>query len=53
MPDETNPKSKSVEPPAGIRFGLLDGRIQRIPDFLEPMSPEELELWQGRGPDED
>lgn len=33
---------------SGFRFGGLEGQLGEIPDFLEPMSEEELALWEGR-----
>ncbi|MCZ0962387.1 hypothetical protein [Paracoccus benzoatiresistens] len=30
-----------------VRFGSLAGLVSRVPDFLEPMSEEELRLWEG------
>lgn len=31
-----------------FKFGLLKGKIGgEVPDFLEPMSEEELRLWEG------
>ena len=36
-----------IEKPT-IRFGLLEGALKgTAPDFLEPMSEEELALWEG------
>ena len=29
-----------------FRIGMLDGMVEKIPDFLEPMSEEELRLWE-------
>jgi antitoxin (DNA-binding transcriptional repressor) of toxin-antitoxin stability system len=31
-----------------FRFGILEGQLGEGPDFLEPMSEEELALWEGR-----
>lgn len=36
-------------PQAGFRLGTLAGRLGTIPDFLVPMSEEELGDWEGRG----
>jgi prevent-host-death family protein len=33
----------------GFRMGMLQGLGGEIPDFLEPMSEEELRLWEGAG----
>lgn len=32
-----------------VRLGILEGLVdpQSLPDFLEPMSPEELSEWEG------
>lgn len=32
-----------------VRLGILEGLVdpQSMPDFLEPMSPEELSEWEG------
>ena len=29
-----------------FRFGVAAGEVDRVPDFLEPMSEDELELWE-------
>ncbi len=31
-----------------FRFGGLEGMLGEIPDFLEPLSEEELADWEGR-----
>jgi prevent-host-death family protein len=33
---------------SGFRLGLLEGRVGTPPDFLEPLSEEELAAWEGR-----
>lgn len=33
-----------------VRIGILEGLVSRVPDFLEPMSEEELRLWEGDPP---
>ncbi len=33
---------------APFKIGILEGKLGEIPDFLEPMSEEELSLWEGR-----
>ena len=38
-------KLVSVARPPTFRIGLADGQAGRVPDFLEPMSEEELGLW--------
>ena len=30
-----------------VRLGILEGLVSRVPDFLEPMSEDELRLWEG------
>jgi prevent-host-death family protein len=30
-----------------FEFGILKGKLGEVPDFLEPMSEEELALWEG------
>lgn len=30
-----------------FKFGILKGKLGEVPDFLEPMSEEELALWEG------
>ena len=34
-------------PRNGFRFGLLEGKVGDVPDFLEPMSEGELRRWEG------
>ena len=34
-------------PQSGFRLGLLEGKVGTVPDFLEPMSEEELRMWEG------
>ena len=34
-------------PQGGFRLGLLEGMVDPPPDFLEPMSEEELRMWEG------
>jgi prevent-host-death family protein len=37
-------------PRARFKIGLWKGKVAgRGPDFFEPMSEEELQLWEGRG----
>lgn len=35
--------------PAGVRLGLLEGAVDpgTLPDFLEPMSADDLAEWEG------
>ena len=35
-------------PRSGFRLGVLKGKVGTPPDFLEPMSEEELRAWEGR-----
>jgi prevent-host-death family protein len=35
-------------PQVKFRLGLMDGRLGEAPDFLAPMDPAELDLWEGR-----
>lgn len=30
-----------------FKFGLLAGKVGAVPDFLEPMSGEDLAAWEG------
>jgi antitoxin (DNA-binding transcriptional repressor) of toxin-antitoxin stability system len=30
-----------------FKFGLLAGQLGEVPDFLEPMSEEDLAAWEG------
>ncbi|SMQ86033.1 Antitoxin component of toxin-antitoxin stability system, DNA-binding transcriptional repressor [Devosia lucknowensis] len=30
-----------------FKFGLLAGKVGEVPDFLEPMSEEDLAAWEG------
>ncbi len=30
-----------------LKAGILKGQLGQVPDFLEPMSEEELALWEG------
>jgi len=30
-----------------FKLGILAGQVNTCPDFLEPMSEEELQLWEG------
>lgn len=33
-------------PQAGFKIGLLSGQLGAAPDFLTPMSDEELSVWE-------
>ena len=35
-------------PQSGFRLGVLKGKAGPPPDFLEPMSEDELRAWEGR-----
>ena len=41
------------EKPKGIVFGILEGQLGEGPDWFEPMSEEELALWEGAGDDDE
>ncbi|MBM9593898.1 type II toxin-antitoxin system prevent-host-death family antitoxin [Rhodobacteraceae bacterium MCCB 386] len=34
-------------PQSGFRLGTLAGQLGEVPDFLEPLSEEELADWEG------
>ena len=36
-------------PQRSFQVGLLAGQLGDGPDFLAPMDPVELDLWEGRG----
>jgi antitoxin (DNA-binding transcriptional repressor) of toxin-antitoxin stability system len=36
-------------PKSGFKIGILEGQVGEGPDFLEPMSEEDLALWEGQG----
>ena len=33
--------------PGGFMLGMMSGLVENIPDFLEPMSQDELAAWEG------
>lgn len=33
--------------PGSFKLGMMDGLIENIPDFLEPMPRDELAAWEG------
>ena len=35
-------------PQGGFKLGLMQGKIKTCPDFLEPLSEGDLDLWEGR-----
>ncbi len=44
-----NPVVKIVPiPKSGFTVGVLEGRLGEAPDFFEPMSEDELAIWEGR-----
>ena len=44
----TKPMVKLVPIPQGkFRIGILDGKLGKGPDFLEPMDDADLPLWEG------
>jgi len=36
-----------IQKPKPVKFGLLEGKVDEIPDFFEPMSGEGLAAWEG------
>lgn len=36
-----------VVQPRKFKIGLLEGQLGDVPDFFEPMSEEDLRLWEG------
>lgn len=36
-----------------FQLGILQGQLGEGPDFFEPMSKEDLALWEGRGDEPD
>ncbi|RCW87693.1 type II toxin-antitoxin system Phd/YefM family antitoxin [Phyllobacterium bourgognense] len=44
-----NPVVKIVPiPKSRFKVGILKGQLGEAPDFFEPMSEEDLALWEGR-----
>ena len=35
-------------PQSGFRLGVMKGKLDASPDFIEPMSGEELRAWEGQ-----
>lgn len=35
-------------PQSGFKLGILQGKVGAVPDFFEPLPPDELDLWEGR-----
>jgi antitoxin (DNA-binding transcriptional repressor) of toxin-antitoxin stability system len=35
-------------PQGGFKLGLMQGKIKTCPNFLEPLSEGDLDLWEGR-----
>lgn len=33
---------------SSFKLGVMTGQIKTCPDFLEPMSDDDLDLWEGR-----
>lgn len=45
---EGKPAVKLVVVASGkFKLGLLQGQLGEVPDFLEPMSEDDLRLWEG------
>jgi antitoxin (DNA-binding transcriptional repressor) of toxin-antitoxin stability system len=36
-----------IQKPKPFKFGLLEGKVDKVPDFFEPMSEEDLAAWEG------
>ena len=36
-----------------FKLGGLEGLLGEVPDFFEPMSEDEVRLWEGRGDETD
>ena len=36
-----------VVPPRKFEIGILEDQLGEVPDFFEPMSEEDLRLWEG------
>ena len=34
-------------PQAGFKLGILVEKMETLPDFLEPLSSDELDTWEG------
>jgi antitoxin (DNA-binding transcriptional repressor) of toxin-antitoxin stability system len=43
------PVVKVALPRSGFKIGVLEGQVGEGPDFFEPMSEEDLALWEGQG----
>lgn len=46
---QTSVKIVAVHRAKQFKFGLLEGKLGTSPDFLEPMSEEDLAACEGRG----
>ncbi|WP_298938250.1 type II toxin-antitoxin system prevent-host-death family antitoxin [uncultured Ruegeria sp.] len=45
----TKPVVKLVAiPQSRFKLGVLEGKVGNPPDFLEPLSTEELDAWEGK-----
>ncbi len=45
--DEISVRIVPVQKTKQFKFGLLKGKLGDVPDFLEPMSEEDLAAWEG------
>jgi uncharacterized protein (DUF2384 family) len=50
--DRRPPEVRPEGPPAPQRIGLLAGQMSIGPEFFEPLSEDELRLWNGEGEDD-
>ena len=44
---QTSVKIVPVQKAVQFKLGLLEGKLGDVPDFLEPMSEEDLAAWEG------
>lgn len=45
--NQTSVKIVPVQKAVQFKLGLLEGKLGDVPDFLEPMSEEDLAAWEG------
>lgn len=43
----TSVKIVPIQKQKPFKFGLLKGKVDTVPNFLEPMSEEDLAAWEG------
>ena len=46
--NQTAVKIVPIQQPKAFKFGILKDKVGTVPDFFEPMSEEDLALWEGR-----